>query len=35
VFMPLPGFPGYVDTCEDVAADGYRGFRFDRVGVGV
>ena len=34
VFMPLPGFPGYVDTCDDVAANGYRGFRHDRGGVG-
>ena len=26
VFMPLVGFPAYVDTCDDVAANGYRGF---------
>ncbi len=26
VFMPLFGFAPYVDTCTDVAADGYRGF---------
>jgi len=26
VFMPLPGFPEYRAQCEDVAADGYRGF---------
>ncbi len=26
VFMPLPGFPPYVDICEDVASEGYRGF---------
>ena len=26
VFMPLPGFPPYVEICEDVASDGYRGF---------
>jgi len=26
VFMPLPGFPSYVQTCEQVVADGYRGF---------
>jgi cyclohexanone monooxygenase len=26
VFMPLPGFPSYVETCEQVVADGYRGF---------
>ncbi|MEO7428013.1 MAG: NAD(P)/FAD-dependent oxidoreductase [Acidimicrobiales bacterium] len=26
VFMPLPGFPTYVTQCEDVVADGYRGF---------
>jgi cyclohexanone monooxygenase len=26
VFMPLPGFPTYVDRCEQVVADGYDGF---------
>ena len=26
VFMPLPGFPPYVEICEDVASDSYRGF---------
>jgi cyclohexanone monooxygenase len=26
VFMPLPGFPTYVDKCNDVAAKGYEGF---------
>jgi cyclohexanone monooxygenase len=26
VFMPLPGFPLYVQQCEEVVADGYRGF---------
>jgi cation diffusion facilitator CzcD-associated flavoprotein CzcO len=26
VFMPLPGFPTYVEQCADIAADGYRGF---------
>ena len=26
VFMPLPGFPTYVQQCEDIVADGYRGF---------
>lgn len=26
VFMPLPGFPPYVEVCEDVASDNYRGF---------
>ncbi|MGH9083990.1 MAG: flavin-containing monooxygenase, partial [Acidimicrobiales bacterium] len=26
VFMPLPGFPTYVDQCVDVVASGYRGF---------
>jgi cyclohexanone monooxygenase len=26
VFMPLPGFPTYVQQCADVVADGYRGF---------
>ncbi len=27
VFMPYIGFPEYVEACEDVVADGYRGFR--------
>ena len=26
VFMPLPGFPAYVEKCEAVAAKGYAGF---------
>lgn len=26
VFMPLPGFPTYVEQCDDVVANGYRGF---------
>jgi cation diffusion facilitator CzcD-associated flavoprotein CzcO len=26
VFMPLPGFPTYVDRCAQVVADGYAGF---------
>ncbi|MEM7045016.1 MAG: hypothetical protein AAF543_19585 [Pseudomonadota bacterium] len=26
VFMPYPGFPPYVATCEAVAAGGYEGF---------
>jgi cation diffusion facilitator CzcD-associated flavoprotein CzcO len=26
VFMPLPGFPTYVEQCNQVVADGYRGF---------
>ena len=26
VFMPLPGFLDYRDHCDEVAADGYRGF---------
>ena len=26
VFMPLPGFPNYVEKCEVVAANGYDGF---------
>ncbi|MGF1599479.1 MAG: flavin-containing monooxygenase [Acidimicrobiales bacterium] len=26
VFMPLPGFPSYVERCERVAANGYEGF---------
>ena len=28
VFMPLPGFPSYVERCDQVAAAGYEGFRF-------
>ena len=28
VFMPLPGFPTYVEQCNDIVADGYRGFAF-------
>ena len=26
VFMPLPGFPPYVEKCAEVAANGYEGF---------
>ncbi|MDG1877621.1 MAG: NAD(P)/FAD-dependent oxidoreductase [Acidimicrobiales bacterium] len=26
VFMPLPGFPEYRAVCDEVVADGYRGF---------
>ncbi|MET0903981.1 MAG: NAD(P)/FAD-dependent oxidoreductase [Acidimicrobiales bacterium] len=26
VFMPLPGFPTYVETCDQVVAEGYAGF---------
>jgi hypothetical protein len=26
VFMPLPGFPAYVETCTTVAENGYEGF---------
>lgn len=26
VFMPLPGFPPYVEKCDAVAANGYEGF---------
>ncbi|MEY4400204.1 MAG: hypothetical protein RL072_69 [Actinomycetota bacterium] len=26
VFMPLPGFPAYVQRCTDVARENYRGF---------
>ncbi|MFZ6005648.1 MAG: flavin-containing monooxygenase [Actinomycetota bacterium] len=26
VFMPLPGFPTYVQQCEEIVAAGYRGF---------
>ena len=28
VFMPLPGFPAYVQKCDEVAAKGYEGFVF-------
>ncbi len=28
VFMPLPGFPAYVEKCEAVVAEGYAGFAF-------
>ena len=28
VFMPLLGFPGYVEKCEAVVAEGYAGFAF-------
>lgn len=28
VFMPLIGFPGYVTKCNEIVADGYRGFAF-------
>jgi cyclohexanone monooxygenase len=30
VFMPLPGFPPYVERCAQVAADGYEGFTLSR-----
>ena len=26
VFMPLPGFPPYVEKCDEVVANGYEGF---------
>ncbi len=29
VFMPLPGFPAYVERCEQVKANDYEGFRFE------
>jgi cyclohexanone monooxygenase len=29
VFMPHIGFPDYVRTCDEVAANGYRGFALD------
>ncbi len=32
VFMPLLGFPAYVDKCDDVAAHDYQGFTFARTG---
>ena len=28
VFMPLLGFPGYVEKCEAVVAQDYAGFAF-------
>ena len=30
VFMPLVGFPPYVEKCNDVAAKGYEGFTLER-----
>ena len=30
VFMPLVGFPAYVDKCAEVAANGYEGFDLTR-----
>jgi cyclohexanone monooxygenase len=27
VFLPLLGFPEYVEKCNEVAANGYEGFR--------
>jgi cyclohexanone monooxygenase len=30
VFMPLIGFPPYVEKCNDVAAKGYEGFVLTR-----
>ena len=35
VFMPLPGFPSYVDRCNEVAARDYEGFEFESVGASV
>ncbi|HEY7044670.1 MAG TPA: NAD(P)/FAD-dependent oxidoreductase [Nocardioidaceae bacterium] len=32
VFMLLIGFPPYVEKCDQVAADGYEGFMFERDG---
>jgi cyclohexanone monooxygenase len=26
VFMPLPGWPPYVEKCDEVVANGYEGF---------
>ncbi|MEZ5232700.1 MAG: hypothetical protein R2749_08325 [Acidimicrobiales bacterium] len=34
VFMPLLGFPAYVDRCNEVAANGYEGFKLEKVGAG-
>ncbi|MGP3953882.1 flavin-containing monooxygenase [Streptomyces sp. 7N604] len=31
VFMPLVGFPAYAQTCEEVAAGGYKGFSLARL----
>ena len=30
IFMPYLGYPSYVQRCEDIAADGYRGFSFSQ-----
>ena len=32
VFMPLVGFPAYLDTCAKVAACGYEGFELGTAG---
>ena len=28
IFMPYLGYPSYVEKCNEIAADGYRGFEF-------
>jgi cation diffusion facilitator CzcD-associated flavoprotein CzcO len=30
VFMPLPGYPAYVEKCDDVAANEYEGFTLSK-----
>ncbi|MGI9498758.1 MAG: cyclohexanone monooxygenase, partial [Geminicoccaceae bacterium] len=32
VFMPYPGFPPYVEKCNEVAASGYKGFALTGTG---
>ena len=32
VFMPYPGFPAYVQKCEEIVAAGYRGFTLTKGG---
>jgi cyclohexanone monooxygenase len=34
VFMPMPGFPRYVKTCERIEAEGYPGFHMAAAGAG-
>lgn len=34
VFMPMPGFPSYVRTCERVASEGYAGFELSAATAG-
>ena len=34
VFMPLPGFPTYVEECDQGGRSGYAGFVLDRADAG-